>query len=206
MICMVRLCSPILESSLASNGIQRDDYGSVEPGSIGLVDGVLNRGKCRRGQQRKRRAHDNGRFAGQGHSVTSFRQENSCCPENICEARENRLRGAARTCANNSIAYELAFFRSGVMGGAGAAPYNLDMSDVLTIAGRTFHSRLFVGTGKYRSNQEMARCHQASGAEVVTVAVRRVNLADRSGESLLDYIDRAEDFHSAQYRRLLHRG
>ena len=73
-------------------------------------------------------------------------------------------------------------------------PYNLDMSDVLTIAGRTFHSRLFVGTGKYRSNQEMARCHQASGAEVVTVAVRRVNLADRSGESLLDYIDREKIF------------
>jgi thiazole synthase len=58
----------------------------------------------------------------------------------------------------------------------------------LTIAGRTFRSRLFVGTGKYRSNQEMARCHEASGAEVVTVAVRRVNL-DRSKESLLDYID-----------------
>ena len=68
------------------------------------------------------------------------------------------------------------------------------MSDVLTIAGRTFHSRLFVGTGKYRSNQEMARCHEASGAEVVTVAVRRVNLADRSGESLLDYIDRKKIF------------
>ena len=58
----------------------------------------------------------------------------------------------------------------------------------LTIAGRTFRSRLFVGTGKYRSNQEMMRCHEASGAEVVTVAVRRVNL-DRSKESLLDYID-----------------
>ena len=68
------------------------------------------------------------------------------------------------------------------------------MADVLTIAGRTFQSRLFVGTGKYRSNQEMARCHKASGAEVVTVAVRRVNLADRSGESLLDYIDREKIF------------
>ena len=51
--------------------------------------------------------------------------------------------------------------------------------ETLTIAGRTFRSRLFVGTGKYRSFQEMARCHEASGAEVVTVAVRRVNL-DRS--------------------------
>ncbi len=61
------------------------------------------------------------------------------------------------------------------------------MQDTLTIAGRRFASRLFVGTGKYRSSQEMARCHEASGAEVVTVAVRRVNL-DRSQESLLDYI------------------
>src|SRR5437763_10805613 len=60
----------------------------------------------------------------------------------------------------------------------------------LTISGRTFRSRLMIGTGKYRSFQEMARCHKASGAEVVTVAVRRVNLTDRSKESLLDYIDR----------------
>ena len=68
------------------------------------------------------------------------------------------------------------------------------MSDTLTIAGRQFHSRLFVGTGKYRSHQEMARCHVASGAEVVTVAVRRVNLTDRSKESLLDHIDRSKLF------------
>src|SRR6202048_4456557 len=68
------------------------------------------------------------------------------------------------------------------------------MQDVLHIADRAFHSRLFVGTGKYRSFAEMARCHAASGAEVVTVAVRRVNLADRSSESLLDYIDRAKLF------------
>jgi thiazole synthase len=68
------------------------------------------------------------------------------------------------------------------------------MPDTLTIADRTFQSRLFVGTGKYRSNQEMARCHAASGAEVVTVAVRRVNLTDRSKESMLDYIDRSKLF------------
>ncbi len=59
--------------------------------------------------------------------------------------------------------------------------------DTLTIAGRNFSSRLFVGTGKYRSHEEMRQCHEASGAEVVTVAVRRVNL-DRSQESLLNYI------------------
>src|SRR5580700_462391 len=66
--------------------------------------------------------------------------------------------------------------------------------DTLTIAGREFTSRLFVGTGKYRSFPEMARCHQASGAEVVTVAVRRVNLTDRTKESLLDHIDRSRFF------------
>lgn len=68
------------------------------------------------------------------------------------------------------------------------------MQDILRIADREFGSRLFVGTGKYRSFQEMARCHAASGAEVVTVAVRRVNLTDRSKESLLDYIDRSKLF------------
>jgi len=62
------------------------------------------------------------------------------------------------------------------------------MSDPLIIAGREFHSRLIVGTGKYRSFQETARALESSGAEIVTVAVRRVNL-DRSKESLLDYID-----------------
>lgn len=67
-------------------------------------------------------------------------------------------------------------------------------NDVLRIADKEFHSRLIVGTGKYRSFQEMARAHEASGAEIVTVAVRRVNLTDRSKESLLDYIDRTKYF------------
>jgi thiazole synthase len=66
--------------------------------------------------------------------------------------------------------------------------------DTLKIAGREFRSRLLVGTGKYRSFQEMARCHEASGAEVVTVAVRRVNLTDRTKESLLDFIDPSRYF------------
>jgi thiazole synthase len=60
--------------------------------------------------------------------------------------------------------------------------------DPLIIAGRQFASRLIVGTGKYKSGQETARAIEASGAEMVTVAVRRVNL-DRSKESLLDFID-----------------
>ena len=61
--------------------------------------------------------------------------------------------------------------------------------DPLVIAGRSFHSRLIVGTGKYPSNPAMVQAHEASGAEMVTVAVRRVNISDRSRESMLDYID-----------------
>src|ERR1022692_2885415 len=77
---------------------------------------------------------------------------------------------------------------------AGLTAYNRTMPETLRIAGREFRSRLIVGTGKYRSFQEMQRCHEASGADMVTVAVRRVNLTDRSKESLLDYIDRARIF------------
>ena len=62
-------------------------------------------------------------------------------------------------------------------------------SDRLTIAGCTFSSRLIVGTGKYPTFAAMAEAHDASGAEMVTVAVRRVNISDRTQESLLDYIE-----------------
>jgi thiazole synthase len=64
--------------------------------------------------------------------------------------------------------------------------------DSFTIAGKTFTSRLIVGTGKYSSPAVMVKAHEASGAEMVTVAVRRVNVSDRSKESLLDYIDTAK--------------
>lgn len=63
-------------------------------------------------------------------------------------------------------------------------------SESLIIAGRVFNSRLIIGTGKYRSHDEMRAAHQASGAELVTVAVRRVPL-DRSSESFLDHLDPA---------------
>ena len=66
--------------------------------------------------------------------------------------------------------------------------------DSLIIAGKAFGSRLIVGTGKYPSNAVMVQAHEASGAEMVTVAVRRVNIADRSKESLLDYIDTSRYF------------
>jgi thiazole synthase len=62
------------------------------------------------------------------------------------------------------------------------------MQQPLVIAGKAFQSRLIVGTGKYKDGAETAQALEASGAEMVTVAVRRVNL-DRSRESLLDFID-----------------
>jgi thiazole synthase len=62
-------------------------------------------------------------------------------------------------------------------------------ADKLIIAGREFNSRLMVGTGKYASMEQMVQAIEASGAEIITVAVRRVNISDRSKESLLDHID-----------------
>jgi len=64
-----------------------------------------------------------------------------------------------------------------------------DNNDKLVIAGREFDSRLMVGTGKYADYAQMAAALEASGAEIITVAVRRVNISDRSKESLLDHID-----------------
>ncbi|HEY7855856.1 MAG TPA: thiazole synthase [Terriglobales bacterium] len=61
--------------------------------------------------------------------------------------------------------------------------------DRWTIAGREFSSRLLVGTGKYQSMAQTARCVTLSGAAMVTVAVRRVNITDRAQENLLDYLD-----------------
>lgn len=63
------------------------------------------------------------------------------------------------------------------------------MEDKLIIRGMEFRSRLWVGTGKYKDFEETAKAIEASGADVVTVAVRRVNITDRKSENLLDFID-----------------
>lgn len=63
------------------------------------------------------------------------------------------------------------------------------MNDEWVIAGQKLGSRLLVGTGKYRSMEETARCVQLSGAAMVTVAVRRVNITDKGKENLLDFLD-----------------
>ncbi len=63
------------------------------------------------------------------------------------------------------------------------------MSDDLVIGGKTFGSRLIVGTGRYRTNEEMVQAIEASGTEMVTVAIRRLNLDDPTQKTILDYID-----------------
>ncbi len=63
------------------------------------------------------------------------------------------------------------------------------MSDKLVIAGKEFNSRLMVGTGKYRSHEEMNQALEASGAEIVTVAIRRLDLDNPTKKTLLDYVD-----------------
>ena len=69
------------------------------------------------------------------------------------------------------------------------------MKDIpFTIGSRTFQSRLMVGTGKYRSNEEMVRAIEASGAEIVTVAVRRVDLDRSRDASILHHLDPKQYF------------
>ena len=63
------------------------------------------------------------------------------------------------------------------------------MKDLFKIANKTFMSRLIVGTGKYKSFSECAKAIKYSGAEIVTVAVRRVNIVDKKKPLLMDYID-----------------
>src|SRR5258708_11239086 len=63
------------------------------------------------------------------------------------------------------------------------------MEDWLEIAGNKYRSRLIVGTGKYKDFAETKRAIEVSGAEIVTVAVRRVNITDPNKENLLDYLD-----------------
>ncbi|MGH7768025.1 MAG: hypothetical protein ACREQP_11260, partial [Candidatus Binatia bacterium] len=63
------------------------------------------------------------------------------------------------------------------------------MNDTFKLGGKTFRSRLIVGTGKYKDFGETRKAIEASGAEIVTVAVRRVNITDPNKENLLDFLD-----------------
>jgi thiazole synthase len=72
--------------------------------------------------------------------------------------------------------------------GGGSGPMANQDDDFFEVAGKRFRSRLLVGTGKYKDFEETARAIEASGAEIVTVAVRRVNLSDPSQPMLVDYV------------------
>ena len=63
------------------------------------------------------------------------------------------------------------------------------MEDIFTIANKNFNSRLIVGTGKYKNFEETTNAIKASGADMVTVAVRRVNILDKDQPLLMDYLD-----------------
>jgi len=88
----------------------------------------------------------------------------------------------AQTALGDGDALEIVHF----IGGGGSAP---DGSEGFVVAGQTFTSRLLVGTGKYKDFEETARAIEASGAEIVTVAVRRVNVSDPNQPMLMDYVD-----------------
>ena len=82
--------------------------------------------------------------------------------------------------------YEIVHF---IGGGNAPLEATLPADKPFVIAGKTYASRLIIGTGKYKSYEENARALEASGAEIVTVAVRRVNLSDPTQPKLVDFID-----------------
>lgn len=92
----------------------------------------------------------------------------------------------ASTTLENGDQIEIVHF---IGGGAPGFVEDTWVEDTWTVAGRTFRSRLLVGTGKYKDFEETAAAIEASGAEIVTVAVRRVNVADPSQPMLMDYVD-----------------
>jgi len=81
------------------------------------------------------------------------------------------------------------FIGGGAPDGPGGTEADADEGDFFTVAGKSYRSRLLVGTGKYKDFEETARAIEASGAEIVTVAVRRVNVSDPSQPMLVDYVD-----------------
>ena len=76
--------------------------------------------------------------------------------------------------------------------------------DFLKIASKKFNSRLIVGTGKYKSFSECAKAIKAAGAEIVTVAVRRVNISDKKKPLLMDYINPKKNNILTKYCRLFY--
>ena len=94
-----------------------------------------------------------------------------------------------RTMVTDGDQLEIVHFIGGGIGEAANPVIAVKNDDCFELAGRRFTSRLLIGTGKYRDFEETAAAIEASGAEIVTVAVRRVNLSDASSPRLVDYVD-----------------
>lgn len=121
-----------------------------------------------------------------GHSIAELASELGFVPEKI--AVERNLEVVPRSTlgevkVEDGDELEIVHF----VGGGDHQPVGAD--DSWTVAGRTFRSRLIVGTGKYKDFEQNAAAVEAAGAEIVTVAVRRVNVSDPNAPMLTDYID-----------------
>jgi thiazole synthase len=121
-----------------------------------------------------------------GMSIADLANELGLVPEKVAVERNLEVvprSTIAQVCLEDGDELEIVHF---VGGGDHAAPVD---EDSWTVAGRSFRSRLIVGTGKYKDFAQNAAAVEASGAEIVTVAVRRVNVSDPKAPMLTDYID-----------------
>ncbi len=110
-------------------------------------------------------------------------------PEHVAVEREPRPGDPQAARGDDLVDGDILEVVTLVGGGSGTTDAVQIEPEPLTIGGHTFRSRLFVGTGKYASLELMRDCLEASGAEVVTVAVRREQLFDKSGRNILEYLD-----------------
>ncbi|MGV3769617.1 MAG: sulfur carrier protein ThiS [Sphingobium phenoxybenzoativorans] len=132
--------------------------------------------------------HVNGehRRVRQGMTIADLASELGLVPEKVAVERNLEIvprSTLAQVLVEDGDELEIVHF---VGGGDVSAPVD---EDSWTVAGQTFRSRLIVGTGKYKSFEQNAAALAASGAEIVTVAVRRVNVSDPKAPMLTDYID-----------------
>lgn len=121
-----------------------------------------------------------------GMTIADLAQELGLAPEKVAVERNLAIvprSTLAQVALGEGDMLEIVHF----VGGGDHAPVAVD--DCWQVAGRTFRSRLIVGTGKYRDFEQNAAAVAASGAEIVTVAVRRVNVSDPKAPMLTDYID-----------------
>lgn len=131
-----------------------------------------------------------------GMSLADLATELGLVPEKVAVERNLEIvprSTLADVCVEDGDDLEIVTFVGGgdhpVAGVGGGDHQKPIVEDSWTVAGKTFRSRLIVGTGKYKDFAQNAAALEASGAEIVTVAVRRVNISDRNQPLLMDYID-----------------